>query len=80
MEIIDAVPARRGRGMEIIDAVPARRGRGMEIIDAVPAKRAIGGAKPKRPNPRAEIVRKVMKEKGLSLIEASKFVKANHLY
>jgi len=29
---------------------------------------------------RAEIVRKVMKDKGLSMIEASKYVKANKLY
>jgi len=37
-----------------------------------------GGAK--RSNPRAEIVKKVMREKGLSMIEASKYVKANGLY
>ena len=29
---------------------------------------------------RAEIVKKVMQERGLKLIEASKFVKANNLY
>ena len=29
---------------------------------------------------RAEIVKKVMREKGLSMIEASKFVKAHGLY
>lgn len=37
-----------------------------------------GGAK--RTNARAEIVKKVMREKGLSMIEASKYVKANGLY
>jgi hypothetical protein len=31
-------------------------------------------------NKRAEVVRKVMKEKNLSMIEASKYVKANNLY
>ena len=36
--------------------------------------------KPKRHNPRAEIVKKVMKEQGLSMIEASKYVKQNNLY
>jgi len=36
--------------------------------------------KPKKVNKRAEIVKKVMKEKGLGLIEASKYVKANGLY
>ena len=29
---------------------------------------------------RGDIVRKVMKEKGLKMIEASKYVKANNLY
>jgi hypothetical protein len=37
-----------------------------------------GGGKGK--NARAEIVKKVMKEKGLKLIEASKYVKENNLY
>jgi hypothetical protein len=35
---------------------------------------------PKRPNARAAIVRKVMAEKGLKLIEASKYVKEHGLY
>ena len=34
----------------------------------------------KKPNARAEIVKKVMAKKGLSLSEASKYVKANNLY
>lgn len=34
----------------------------------------------KKPNKRAEIVRKIMKEKGLKMIEASKYVKENNLY
>ena len=38
------------------------------------------GLKPKKVNKRAEIVKKVMKEKGLSMIEASKYVKAHKLY
>jgi len=33
-----------------------------------------------KPNKRAEVVKKIMKEKGMSMIEASKFVKANGLY
>lgn len=41
-------------------------------------KKTRGGAK--KPNARAEIVKKVMREKGLSMIEASKYVKANGLY
>jgi hypothetical protein len=39
-----------------------------------------GQGKPKRHNKRAEIVRKVMAEKGLKMIEASKYVKAHNLY
>ena len=38
------------------------------------------GIKPKKVNKRAEIVKKIMKDKGLSLIESSKYVKANNLY
>lgn len=34
----------------------------------------------KKVNKRGEIVKKIMKEKGLSLIEASKYVKKNNLY
>lgn len=39
-----------------------------------------GGKKAKKPNKRAEVVRKVMKERGVSMIEASKIVKAEGLY
>lgn len=39
-----------------------------------------GGSGGKKPNKRASIVKKIMKEKGCSMIEASKFVKANNLY
>jgi len=39
-----------------------------------------GKKKSKSKNKRAEIVKKVMKEKGMKMIEASKFVKANNLY
>ena len=38
------------------------------------------GVKPKKLNPRAVIVKKVMQQYGLSMIDASKFVKANNLY
>ena len=41
---------------------------------------AYGSAKPRRTNARAEIVRRVMSEEGLSMIEASKYVKAHNLY
>jgi len=39
-----------------------------------------GGKKPKRKNARAQIVAKVMREKGMKLIEASKYVKEHGLY
>jgi len=38
------------------------------------------GLKPKKVNKRAEIVKKIMKQHGLSMIDASKHVKANDLY
>ena len=37
-------------------------------------------SKPKRKNARAQVVAKVMREKGLKLIEASKYVKEHGLY
>jgi hypothetical protein len=45
----------------------------------MPSSSFSGGAK-KKPNKRAEIVKKVMKEKNMSMIEASKYVKQNNLY
>ena len=39
-----------------------------------------GFGKPKGKSKRAEIVKKVMRERGLSMIEASKVVKAEGLY
>jgi hypothetical protein len=39
-----------------------------------------GFGKPKKTNERAVLVKQIMKEKGLSMIEASKFVKENGLY
>jgi hypothetical protein len=41
---------------------------------------ANGSANGKKPNARAMIVKKIMNEKGLKLIEASKYVKAHGLY
>jgi hypothetical protein len=39
-----------------------------------------GKKKSKGANKRAEIVRKIMKERGVSMIEASKIVKKENLY
>ena len=52
----------------------------LPVANAAIDKGIGSGIKPKKINPRAEIVKKVMKHKGLSMIEASKFVKANNLY
>ena len=38
------------------------------------------GIKPKKVNKRAEIVKKIMKQHGLSLIDASRYVKTHNLY
>jgi len=51
-----------------------------KALDLAQAARSVGGAKPKRTNARAVVVKKVMAEKGLSMIEASKYVKAHNLY
>jgi len=44
------------------------------------AKKNIGGRKTRAPSARGEIVKKVMREHGLSLPQASKYVKENGLY
>jgi hypothetical protein len=44
------------------------------------AKSKSGSGKPKRTNARAAVVKKVMADKGLSMIEASKYVKEHNLY
>lgn len=72
--------AYEGKGKMIIQHLP--EGKGEEIM--------IGGRKMKKtrrpagPNDgrkkRAEVVRRVMREKGLSMIEASRYVKQNGLY
>jgi hypothetical protein len=45
-----------------------------------PNTKGSGLAKPKRVSARGQLVSKVMKQKGLSLAEASKYIKANNLY
>jgi hypothetical protein len=47
------------------------------MIDRVNKHGTYGG---KRPNKRADLVKKVMKERGCSMIDASKFIKSNQLY
>jgi len=55
-----------------------RKGKGTAFtMSANPEPDVYGG---KKKNKRAMIVKKVMKDKGLSLIEASKYVKAHNLY
>ena len=52
-----------------------------EPKEAIDTKEEEGGAaKKKRSNARAEVVRQIMKEKGLNLIDASKHVKEHGLY
>jgi hypothetical protein len=52
----------------------------LPVANAVIDKSIGSGLKPKKTNKRAEIVKKAMKEHGISMIEASKYVKANNLY
>ena len=52
---------------------------GLQAVDGGKKRRAPAGASDGR-RKRAEIVKKVMAEKGLKMIEASKYVKAHNLY
>lgn len=53
---------------------------GPEALPVSAALGALGYGKPKRINQRAMIVKKVMNERGVSMIEASKIVKKEGLY
>ena len=52
----------------------------LPVANAVIDKSIGSGIKPKKVNKRAEIVKKIMKDKGLSMIESSKYVKTHNLY
>ena len=52
----------------------------LPVANAAIDKSIGSGLKSKKVNKRAEIVKKIMKDKGLSLIEASKYVKTHNLY
>lgn len=66
------------KGAGMICSVPASIGlqNGVKVKSEMKGSYMSGGGKSKR----ADIVRKVMKEKGLSMIEASKYVKQHNLY
>ena len=52
----------------------------LPVANTVIDKSIGSGIKPKKVNKRAEIVKKIMKDKGLSMISASKYVKTHNLY
>jgi len=81
LEKTEKPPAKKeGKGMggSFIASVPASIGvqQGPKVKSEMRGSYMSGGAKPKR----AEIVKKIMKEKGISMIEASKYVKQHNLY
>lgn len=57
-----------------------RRGNYYADLDRFDGMTGLGKGKARKPNARAAIVRKLMAERGLSMIEASKAVKAEGLY
>ena len=68
-----------GKGKKKAKAIKSgSRMGGRPTTQNMPSSSFSGGAK--KINKRAEIVKKVMKEKNMSMIEASKYVKANNLY
>lgn len=67
-------------GKQIYDVGKKAYDVGKEGYDLYKKVRGKGSARGKKPNARAVIVKKIMNEKGLSMIEASKYVKAHNLY
>jgi len=57
------------------------KGKDVTLGQAIEGYKSMGGSKPKRaPSARGAIVKRVMAEKCLSMIEASKYVKLHNLY
>jgi len=71
---------RRKGGNKLMDASPQGQAEAMKAITGMGRK--VGGAScgGKSPSARGEIVKKVMREQGLSLPQASKYVKEHNLY
>jgi hypothetical protein len=67
-------------GKKIYDVGKKAYDVGKEGYDLYKQVRGKGSASGKKPNARAMIVKKIMNEKGLKLIEASKYVKEHGLY
>jgi hypothetical protein len=83
-QMVDEYQAKNPEGKQTQSAIggtPAKKAPdGVEMVaNGKPANKKLLKPAPKK-NKRAEIVRKIMKEKNLSMIEASKYVKANNLY
>jgi hypothetical protein len=87
----DEIQARTKKSIEDIEnerakmisaSMGGRRKRGGQAaqISSDIANRVVGGRKKRAPSARGAIVRKVMAEQGLSLPQASKYVKDNGLY
>lgn len=74
--------------MSLASEVKAARGGAVDALEikelmqrgANRARGTVGPVGGRKPNPRAAIVKKIMKERGVSLPEASKIVKAEGLY
>lgn len=73
-------PSMRRRGGNMLTQPMPVQGTNLSLSGLGQTGEYEGQGKPKRHNKRAEIVRKVMAEKGLKMIEASKYVKAHGLY
>jgi hypothetical protein len=66
-------------GKEVILPVATEVGRNA-LKSYLTSGAGLSGGRAKRSNPRALLVKKVMKDKGLSMIESSKYIKQNNLY
>ena len=68
-------------GIESVVEVPSKKRRAMDAVKALISSPVAKAPRAKRaPSRRNDIVKKVMAEQGLSMIQASKYVKENGLY
>jgi hypothetical protein len=59
---------------------PAQDGSGHDVGHGKSKRRALRAVHPKKVHPRASLVQKIMKEKKLSMIAASQYIKAHGMY
>ena len=71
---------KKKRSCSVSSSPERKKGKGTAFTMSADPEPDVYGGKKKGKNKRAEIVKKIMKQKGMKMIEASKYVKEHNLY